>query len=62
MQTIRQLLKEYGGCCERLLASGMLDTPLTEEEKQFIQYYVAEMEKKFDGVRYRQEPNASSQK
>lgn len=54
MPRIRKVIEEYGSCCEHLLSIPLLERPLSEDELRLIQYYVVEMEKKFDGVLTRQ--------
>ena len=61
MPSVRTIVQDYGRCCEHILSSGALDTSLSEEETKFIQYYVVEMQKKFDGVRYRSEADEALQ-
>jgi hypothetical protein len=47
MLSIRQVVKDYGSSCERLLSHHSFDTPLSEEELRFIEYYMSEMERRF---------------
>jgi hypothetical protein len=53
MFSIRTVIQDYGRCCEHLLSSVQEQAPLSQEETQFIQYYVAQMQKKFDGRQLR---------
>lgn len=48
MLSLRQVVQDYGHNCERLLSIHAFDTPLSAEEIQFIQYYMNEMEKRFE--------------
>lgn len=50
MLAIRKVVQDYGCSCERLLSKYSFDSPLSQEEVAFIQYYMDEMGKKFDGV------------
>ena len=47
MLSFRQVVQDYGRSCEYLLSNHSFDSPLSEEEVQFIQYYMREMEKRF---------------
>jgi hypothetical protein len=47
MLSVRQVIQNYGSSCESLLSDHSFDSPLSEEEVQFIQYYMHEMEKRF---------------
>jgi hypothetical protein len=57
---LRQAIEKFGRCCECLLSSAALENPLSEEETQFIRYYVGELERKFDGLAYRPNDAGSS--
>lgn len=50
MFSIRQVVQDYGRSCERLLSKHSFDSPLSQEEEAFIQYYMDEMGKRFDGL------------
>lgn len=50
MLSIRQVVQDYGSSCERLLSSHSFDTPLSDEEVRFIQYYMHEMDKWFENI------------
>lgn len=50
MSAIRKVVQDYGCSCERLLSKYSFDSPLSQEEVAFIQYYMDEMGKRFDGV------------
>ena len=50
MLAIRKVVQDYGGSCERLLSKHSFDSPLSQEEVAFIQYYMGEMGKRFDGL------------
>jgi hypothetical protein len=50
MLAIRKVVQDYGGSCERLLSQHSFDSPLSLEEVAFIQYYMREMRKRFDGL------------
>ena len=50
MLAIRKVVQDYGGSCERLLSKHSFDSPLSQEEVAFIQYYMGEMGKRSDGL------------
>jgi hypothetical protein len=50
MFAIRKVVRDYGCSCERLLSKYSFDSPLSQEEVAFIQYYMDEMGKRFDGL------------
>ena len=50
MLAIRKVVRDYGGSCKRLLSKHSFDSPLSQEEVAFIQYYMGEMGKRFDGL------------
>lgn len=50
MLSLRQVVQDYGHNCERLLSIHSFETPLSEEEVRFIQYYLNEMEKRFEDI------------
>ena len=60
MPQVRQVIENFGRCCECLLSTIAIEKPLSQEETQFIQYYVGQMEKKFDGPAYRREEQGRS--
>ena len=61
MLFIRQVVQDYGRCCERLLSDHSIDSPPSEEEVQFIQYYMREMEKRFGIELYQLQVDGASQ-
>ena len=50
MLAIRKVVQDYGGSCECLLFKHSFDSPLSQEEVAFIQYYMGEMGKRSDGL------------
>lgn len=53
MLSIRQVVQDYGRSCERILSPFSFDSPLSEEEAQFIHYYLNEVAKSLDGALYK---------
>lgn len=61
MLSVRQVVQNYGRSCECLLSDHSFDSPLSEEEVQFIQYYMHEMEKRFGTRLYELQADGASQ-
>jgi hypothetical protein len=61
MFPIRQVVQDYGRSCERLLSPYSFDSPLSEEEVQFIHYYLNEVTKRLESVVYQLQVNRAAQ-
>lgn len=61
MFSIRQVVQDYGRSCERILSSYSFDSPLSEEEVQFIHYYLNEVAKRLEGALYTLEADRAYQ-
>ena len=61
MLPIRQVVQDYGRSCERILSPYSFDSPLSEEEVQFIHYYLHEVAKRLDDALYKLQADRASQ-